>query len=155
MAQDNTLKDTISVLNDLIETSKDGEYGFRTCSEKTASPELKSVFSQRAEECRRGAEELQSLVVQIGGSPADRGTAAGALHRGWASLRGTVTGHSDQSMLDECERGEDVALTRYRKALTEATLPASVRAVIERQMQGVQRNHDQVKALRDRYKSLT
>lgn len=155
MTQDKTASNTISVLNDLIETSKDGEYGFRTCSEKTSAGELQSLFSQRADECRRAAEELQALVVQYGGSPADRGTAAGALHRGWASLRGTVTGHTDQSMLDECERGEDVAITRYRKALAESTLPTPVRAVVERQMQGVQRNHDQVKALRDRYKSLT
>lgn len=36
----------------------------------------------------------------------------------------------------------------YRKAL-EKDLPAEVRLVVERQYQGVLRNHDQVKALRD------
>ncbi len=55
-------------------------------------------------------------------------------------------------MLDECERGEDAALARYRKALKE-TLPADVRSILERQYQGAQRNHDQIKALRDALKA--
>jgi uncharacterized protein (TIGR02284 family) len=54
-------------------------------------------------------------------------------------------------MLEECERGEDVAVSRYRKALKQ-NLPADVRAVIQRQADGAQRNHDQVKALRDALK---
>jgi uncharacterized protein (TIGR02284 family) len=51
-------------------------------------------------------------------------------------------------MLEECERGEDAAVARYRKALKQ-NLPADVRAVIERQAEGAQRNHDEIKRLRD------
>ena len=64
------------------------------------------------------------------------------------SLRGSVGAMSDLAMLEECERGEDAALARYRKAL-QLQLPADLRAVIERQAEGVQRNHDQIKQLRD------
>ena len=53
-------------------------------------------------------------------------------------------------MLEECERGEDAAVARYRKALN-AALPADVRALLERQAQGAKRNHDEVRALRDSY----
>jgi hypothetical protein len=42
-----------------------------------------------------------------------------------------------------------VALASYRKA-ADTNLPTELRALVERQMQGVQRNHDQVRALRDR-----
>jgi len=55
---------------------------------------------------------------------------------------------SDHAVLEECERGEDTALARYRRAL-KAELPADVRDVIMRQMAGTQANHDQVKLLRD------
>ena len=41
--------EVISVLNDLIETCKDGEYGFRTCAEHVKSTDLKDVFLRRAE----------------------------------------------------------------------------------------------------------
>jgi uncharacterized protein (TIGR02284 family) len=141
--------DVIDVLNDLIETSKDGEYGFKTCAERATDPSLKQIFMRRSADCARGARELQSLVAQCGGKAEDSGgSAAGAMHRGWVSVRDAMSGSSDQSILDECERGEDAALARYRKALKQE-LPPAVRQVVERQMAGVQANHDQVKALRD------
>jgi uncharacterized protein (TIGR02284 family) len=139
----------VSILNDLIETCKDGEYGFDTCAQHAASPQVQQMFSQRASNCREAAQELRSLVLQYHGAPDDGGSATGALHRGWVAVIGTVAGASDKRMLEEAERGEDAALARYRKALKEDGLPATVRAVIERQMAGVQRNHDQVKILRD------
>ncbi|MQT72087.1 DUF2383 domain-containing protein, partial [Pseudomonas sp. FSL R10-0071] len=36
-------KEAISVLNDLIETSKDGQEGFKTCAEDIKNPELKAL----------------------------------------------------------------------------------------------------------------
>jgi len=51
-------------------------------------------------------------------------------------------------VLNECERGEDVAKHRYQAAL-EKPLPAEIHQVIERQYQGVLRHHDRVRALRD------
>lgn len=146
-------RDIVSTLNDLIETSKDGEYGFSTCAEHAASEAVRSLFRSRAQDCRAGAVELQNLVRQCGGNPDEGGSATGALHRGWVAVLGTVAGTSDKRMLEEAERGEDAALARYRKALRDDTLPPTVRTVIERQMAGVQRNHDQVKALRDRVRA--
>ena len=93
--------------------------------------------------------ELQNLVRQYGGTPDESGSAGGALHRGWVAVLGTLVGGSDLRMLEEAERGEDTALARYRKALKRDDLPPLLRGIIERQMDGVQRNHDQVKALRD------
>jgi uncharacterized protein (TIGR02284 family) len=138
----------VDILNTLVETSKDGEYGFKTCAEHARSSELKQFFSRRAQECSTAAQELQSLVVRFGGKPDTGGTAAGALHRGWLAARGTVALNDDKAMLNECERGEDAAVARYRSAL-EKQLPPEVDAVVRRQFQGVQRNHDEEKRLRD------
>jgi uncharacterized protein (TIGR02284 family) len=143
----------VEVLNDLIETSKDGEQGFRTSAERVESSSLRQTLEKRAQECATAAAELQALVRQYGGSPEDSGSVAGAVHRGWVKLVGAVTGSDDKAILNECERGEDAALARYRAAARETDLPAEVQAVIQRQQQGVQRNHDQVKALRDGYSS--
>ena len=140
--------DVVDVLNNLIETSHDGEYGFRESAEHVKSLDTKTLLNRRADDCRMAAVELEALVRQYGGEPDDGGTAGGAMHRGWVSVRATLTGYSDEAMLDECERGEDVALAQYRKALKQ-DLPSEVQAVIQRQAQGVQRNHDQIKALRD------
>jgi uncharacterized protein (TIGR02284 family) len=142
-------KDIVDTLNDLIETCKDGEYGFTACAKHVESTELRNLFTQRAADCQRAANELQTYVVQYGGEPDKGGSAAGALHRGWVAVRGSLVGYSDHAMLEECERGEDTALAHYRKGLKNEMLPEELRAVIERQCLGAQRNHDQVKALRD------
>ncbi len=140
--------DIIDTLNDLIETSKDGEYGFRTSAEYLKDASLKQSFLARAEECRMAAAELQEQVVRLGGKAEDSGSAAGAMHRGWAAVKGTLAGYTDKAILEETERGEDSALASYRKALDDE-LPPDVRVLVERQFEGVKRNHLQVRTARD------
>src|ERR1051325_44334 len=141
-------KDIISTLNDLIETSKDGEEGFKTCAEDADDPKLKLYFVDRAQECHKGADELQDMVRSLGGDPDTSSSLGGALHRRWIDIKTTFTSHDDVAVLDECERGEDIALSAYREALEE-DLPSDVRMVVERQFAGVKHNHDQIKQLRD------
>lgn len=142
-----------SVLNDLVETSRDGEKGFRTAAEDTRNPELKEIFLKRAEDCAIGAQQLQRLVAAHGGKPEEGGSVAGAMHRGWVNLKASVSGRDDAAILEECERGEDVAKAKYRKALEDDSLSPEARNVVQRQYDGVVRNHDQVRMLRDQYRS--
>ncbi|MDE1181653.1 PA2169 family four-helix-bundle protein [Paraburkholderia sp.] len=140
----------VSVLNDLVETSKDGEQGFRKAAEEAHDAQLKSLFLQAAEECTRGARELQDVVQGLGGKPETGGSVAGALHRGWVDVKTAVTSRTDYDILADCEKGEDVAKKHYREAL-EKDLPVDVRMVVDRQFQGVVQNHDRIRDLRDQY----
>ncbi|MFJ4053323.1 PA2169 family four-helix-bundle protein [Pseudomonas sp. NPDC089743] len=147
-------KDVINVLNDLIEYSKDGEKGFRTSADDVKNPELKSFFAQRAGECGNAASELQSEVRRLGGDPETSTSISGDLHRGWVNLKSMVTGKDDEAVLNEVERGEDHALKAYKEArekLVKLGRSATDQSymLVEKQLQGVQRNHDQVKALRN------
>jgi uncharacterized protein (TIGR02284 family) len=146
--------DVVDALNDLAECCKDGEYGFRACAEQAKREDLKSVFLQRADDCRRGAQELYEQIRACGGKVDEGGSAAGAVHRGWVAVKATLSTYDDKAVLEEAERGEDNAMARYRKALKQP-LPANVKLVVERQMQGVQRNHDQIKMLRDQFRAAS
>jgi uncharacterized protein (TIGR02284 family) len=141
-----------SVLNDLVETSKDGEQGFNTAANDTKDPELKTTFRRHAQECARSASDLQTLVSRLGAKPEEHGSVAGAMHRGWVNLKATVAPRTDLAILEECERGEDVAKAHYGKAL-ETTLPQDIRQVVERQYAGVMRNHNEIRDLRDQYRA--
>lgn len=145
-------EDAVDTLNNLLESCRDGEYGFRECAEHTHAPDIKTILNQRAVDCQSAAAELHQLIVQMGGEPEEGGTVTEALHRGWVSVKGTLSGYSDYDMLDECERAEDVSLAQYRKALKQS-LPLNARTVVERQARGAQVNHDQIKALRDAHKA--
>lgn len=144
--------DVIDALNDLIETCKDGEYGFKACAEQAKRPDLKSVFMQRADDCRGGAQELIEQVRGLGGEPQEAGSVLGAVERGWVAVRAKLSTYDDLAVLEECERGEDNALALYRKTLGKP-LPAGIKLIVERQLQGVQRNHDQIKMLRDQLRA--
>jgi uncharacterized protein (TIGR02284 family) len=144
MAMDN--KDVIDTLNDLIETCKDGEAGFRTCAEDVKNPELKSVFNTGARRCADAAQQLRAEVQRLGGKAETSGSIAGAAHRGWVNVKAAITGKDDAGVLAECERGEDVAKSSYQKALKQ-DLPAAIKTIVQRQYDGVLQNHDRVRSL--------
>ena len=99
----------ISVLNNLIETTKDGEKGFKTAAEGLTAPDIKHRFLQYSRERAQMTTELQAEVRRLGGDPERSGSMAGALHRGWLDIKSVVTGKDDHAILAEAERGEDVA----------------------------------------------
>jgi uncharacterized protein (TIGR02284 family) len=144
----------IDTLNHLAECSKDGEYGFRACAEQADRQDLKTIFLKRADDCRSAAQELYQQIRSLGGKADDGGTTAGAMHRGWVSVKANLSNYDDKAVLEEAERGEDRAKAAYTKALKKP-LPAGVKLIVERQLQGLQRNHDQVKMLRDQARAAS
>lgn len=139
----------ISILNDLVETCRDGQEGFKEAGENATSPELKRFFADASLERARFVGELQTEVRALGGDPEKTGSTAGALHRTWIKVKGTLSDKDDESILIEAERGEDSAVEAYEDALQEAALPATLRTMIENQYREVKQAHDRVKRMRD------
>ena len=143
-------KETISTINGLIETLKDGQEGFRQAAEAVKDSQLKSLFNEYSMQRSRFAGELQGEAVGMGESnPEDSSSTAGAMHRTWINLKSAITSQDDHAILAECERGEDSAVAEYKKAMEEKELAAPIRDTIWRQYTEVKAAHDKVKALRD------
>ena len=143
-----TNEEAVSVMNDLIETCRDGEKGFAAASERADRPDLKQLFSTLSSQRATFTHELEVQVERFGGKPADMGHVAGAVHRGWMAVRSTVTSDDDKSILDECERGEDFAKKAYTDALGKP-LPSALHSLVARQADDVRASHDRVRDLRD------
>ena len=139
---------SISVLNDLIQTCKDGENGFKTASEHTNDVELKGLFQQYSAQRAELATELQTRVRNLGESPEKAGSVSASLHRGWLDLKAAISSEEPHAVLAECERGEDVAVKAYREALDEY-VDGATRELIRRQYGLIQATHDRIKQLRD------
>ena len=138
----------ISTLNDLIETCKDGQEGFKHAAEGVKDSSIKNLFLQYSQQRAQFAGELQNEVNHLGGNPENSGSIAGALHRGWINIKSAVTGEDEHAILSEAERGEDTAVSSYRDAL-EKPLPANIADVVRRQYVAIQEAHNQVKSLRN------
>ncbi len=141
-------KDLINTLNNLVETSKDGEAGFKVCANDVKRPDLKQLFIEHSRQCGSAASELQRAVLELGGKPEESTSIGADLHRRWVDLKSLVTGKDEEAILNEAERGEDVAENHYSEALQQ-NLPTDIRAMVQRQYEGLLRNHDQIKALRN------
>lgn len=143
---------TASILNDLLETVKDGEAGFRHAAEHAKDANLRSIFERYASQRATFAQELQGLVATLGEKPAQSGHVAGSLHRGWIAIKDAVTRGDDKAIVDEAERGEDVAKEAYENALTNSALTGNARTVVERQFTGVREAHNVVRDLKHNWR---
>lgn len=140
--------EVIATLNELLEITRDGEQGFKTCAEGVRNSNVKSLMEAAATRCSEGARELEQKITGLGGQPASGGTIGGSIHRAWTGIKSAVSSMNEHDVLAECERGEDAAKATYEGALRKA-LPSDVHTLIERQYQGVKQNHDRVRELRD------
>jgi len=141
-------KEFADVLNDLVETCKDGEEGYREAAKGVQNPEIRSVFDNYSRQRAKFAAELQVEVARIGGTPEKSGSAAGAVHRGWINLKAAVAGGDDHAMLEDAERGEDAAVKAYRDALAK-DLPSDIQAIVRKQYDEILEAHGVVRGLRD------
>jgi uncharacterized protein (TIGR02284 family) len=148
MSMNMTNEKTLSVLNDLIETCKDGQHGFRTAAEDAKDSELARIFTEFSTQRTSFIGELQDRVRSLGANPEKSGSVAGSMHRGWINLKSAIASNEPHAVLAECERGEDAAVKAYREALDENLDPVT-RGLISRQYASVQAAHDRVKQLRD------
>jgi uncharacterized protein (TIGR02284 family) len=142
-------KETISTINNLIETLKDGQKGFTEAADAVNDPQLKSLFTGYSEQRSRFASELQAQARSVGETePETGGSAAGAMHRGWINLKSAITSKDESVILAECERGEDAAVQAFEKAMRD-DLPSPVRDIVSRQYSQIKSAHDRIKDLRD------
>jgi uncharacterized protein (TIGR02284 family) len=137
---------TISTLNGLIETLKDGEFGFKTAAEGLQDAQTKALFQQYSRQRAEMARDLQAEVRRLGGDPEKAGSVSGSAHRGWINIKSVVTGKDDASIIAEAERGEDSAKKMYEEALREPLAPQTLALVREQSMK-VHDAHDRVRAL--------
>jgi len=132
-----------AVLNHLIETCRDGERGFLYATNYVHDPLVKAIFTELASQRERFAEDLLPHARRLGGANEADGTTAATLHRGWMTVKDTLTGHDANAIIREAERGEDAALAAYKEALARM-LPPATREVIERQYAEVRQAHDRI-----------
>jgi uncharacterized protein (TIGR02284 family) len=138
---------SVSALDDLIKTCKDGESGFRAAAEAVSDSNLRHLFESYAQQRAEFAAELQRELRRLADDePADSGHASAALHRGWIDVKATLTGRDEAAIIAECERGEDVAVQAFRKAL-DSELPSEIRVLVERQFLEVKDAHDHIRSL--------
>jgi len=136
---------------DLIETLQDGEEGFAKVADRlgdSESPQLVSSMRRLSQQRAQFRNELEVLAKDYGDDVDESGSAAGAIHRGWITLKDALTGSSPKAVLNAAATGEEHAVSEYDKAL-DADISAGLRSVVVRQRAEIVAARDEVKSLAD------
>jgi uncharacterized protein (TIGR02284 family) len=143
-------KATIETLNDLIQINNDRIKGYENAIKETKDDaELVSVFNNKILESQQFKSTLTEEVEVLGADGETGTSVSGTLHRTWLDLKAFFSGHSERSVLEECEFGEDAIKKAYQSALNEETLPAYIWDILNDQQSILSQSHDEIKALRD------
>src|SRR5436189_2284347 len=143
------MKKQNEIIDELIETLKDGQEGFKQAAEGVSDPKLKSLFRDYSQQRSRFAAALQSEARREGETkPEPSSSATGALHRGWINLKSAITGGDEHAILAECERREDSAVDEYKKPMGDGLSP-SAQELVSRQFAEIKAAHDRIRSLRD------
>lgn len=144
-------KEAANNINKLIRTNTDRVAGYQKALEFTSDPHLRSVFEQNRDQSSRYLSELRPLVTQFGGDVETDTSTAGDMYRGWMDIKDALSANSSKSVLQWCEKGEDVAKKAYNDIVTSVETPfdPSVREILTKQQSGIESMHDQIKSLRD------
>lgn len=142
-------KATQALLNELIETLKEGQKGYAEAMTDVEDADLKETFKQLAVQRSGYINEIEDQMFKLDLHPDESTSVTSKVHRAFINLKGLVTGKDREAILNECERGEDYAVKVYQTALKAEGMTSALQGIIEKQHQGVQAAHDKIKALRN------
>jgi len=144
-------KENAEILNDLILINNDRIAGYeKAISElKPEDSDLKPLFLEMIRQSHKLKANLVQEVQVIGEEAESGTTTSGKIYRGWMDVKAVFTGHDRETVLNNCEYGEDAAQNAYQMALEEDTLTENLRALISEQKFDLRGSHDEIRSLRD------
>ena len=137
------------VTKDVVQTLEDGKEGFASAAEKLAdsdTPEVAATFRSLSQQRSEFASELRQLASAYGDDANESSSVAGAVHRGWMSIKDALTGSDPKGVIKAAEQGEHHAVQEYEKALGE-DISAGLKVVLERQLVDVRSAYETVRSL--------
>jgi uncharacterized protein (TIGR02284 family) len=152
LAMQNT-KETIQVLNDLIQINNDRITGYEKAIRETKAEDedLKILFATMIAESHRNKIALATEIQTMGAEVENGTTTSGKIYRAWMDVKAVFTGHDRHTILANCEASEDASKRAYRTALEHEALPAYIRELLVQQEGALLASHDEIKSLRDQY----
>lgn len=140
-------KATEALLKEIVETLKDGEKGYSEALTDVEDQDLKEVFKKYAVQRDGYLTELEDQMHKLNLKAEEQSSITGTVHRAFINLKAAITSKSRESILNECERGEDYAVKAYQTALKAEGLPGQLQTILEKQYQGIQAAQTEIKSL--------
>ena len=146
--------DTITLLNRLIVTSKNGEEALRAAASEAHHAELRQSLVEYSHFFADAAHEMQEMVQKLGGHPKGIGTFGNTLHRWVLHMRALIAGRNEAMILDTVESDEREADARFEDAVSHWETSPEVHAMLERRRDEARQRHEAIRSIRQRLDTL-
>jgi uncharacterized protein (TIGR02284 family) len=132
-------QDIISSLQHLVAIAVDGEEGYTKAAEMVSSKNFLAQFEQTATSRNIQSEAIRNYLSDNGiEKPEHEGGFAGALHRAWLDIKGTLSNRSDSVVVSSCVTGDESAIEAYQNVLEKNDLPDDLRKLLTEQLSSIQ-----------------
>lgn len=148
-AKEKTHKDTVNVLQGILEKNYDAEKGYTKAMKDAKTTALKGFLQQQAAQRSRFATAIDYQLRQLNETPIESGSVTGTLHRAWIDIKSSVAGNDDEAVLEEVIRGEKASVEEYQDVLKNNTLSPTITEELQSQLGDIQSTLNRVKKLED------
>jgi uncharacterized protein (TIGR02284 family) len=144
-------RETIRTLNRLISSCRGAEAFCLACARTRGASQLRAVLRRRSEEWGRYGDELQALVLMLGGEPVTGNPAAAWVRRRiWLAGKALLLGSSEALVLEEWQCEQQRVLNRYNEAL-KGYLARRILRTVTVQSARIEQRLEQIESLRQGY----
>lgn len=142
-------RETIRTLNRLIAGCRGAEAFCLSCAQMRGAAQLRSVLRRRSEEWGRYGDELQALVLMLGGEPVT-GSPGAWVRRLCLAGKALLLGSTEALVLEEWQREQQRIANRYSDAL-KGYLARRILRTVAVQSSRIQQRLEQIESLRQEY----
>ena len=142
-------QETVDSLQILLEKNYDAEAGYKEAMLKAEDSQLKNYLKERAALRNRFATELSDSLIRLDEKPREKGSLTGDLHRTWMNIKQALSSDKDESILEECIRGEKSSVEEYEEVLEKKQFRPEITEMITRQKREVAETLGKIKTLED------
>jgi uncharacterized protein (TIGR02284 family) len=143
-------RETIRTLNRLIKGCRGAEAFCLACAQTRGASQLRSVLRHRSEEWGRYGDELQALVLMLGGEPVTGSPASAWMRRIWLAGKALLLGSTEALVLEEWQREQQRVSNRYTDAL-KGYLARRILRTVAVQSSRIQQRLEHIESLRQEY----
>ena len=128
-------------VKDVIERNIDAYQGYEKAADKVDNYRLADKFRHQAAQRKKFALELESAAHVLGPDAVDKiedGSFEGDLHRTWMDVKALFSTDNEESMLEECIRGEKESLDEYNELIESGALNTELSDLVQKQRGSIQ-----------------
>lgn len=104
-------------LNLVLSRNYDAARGYQHAADSVENPALKAFFQDQVHERLKFAQELE-YEIQMYGGEVDKGESLDATaHRKWMNLKTALASNNDETVVEECIRGEKASHQNYKEVI--------------------------------------